>query len=117
MNSRVMVATMATAVTTTNGIPVGEWRSASIQASTFSAKFLGASVAVAVQVSDDDVTYKPLTRMLTSSAVFVNVAVAVPSGTGNYVVEIPGATNHNYMRLVTDTATSNTYEFKVVVAN
>ena len=116
MNARTIVATMATSVTNTAGVPVGEWNHVSLAATTFSAKFLGANVAVTVQVSQDDSTYFPLQQMLNSGTTFSAVAVAVPSSAGNYVVDLPNAQYYNYVRFHVDTATSNTYEFKVCVA-
>ena len=55
--------------------------------------------------------------MLNSGSTFIAVAVAVPGGTGPYNIVVPNASQYNYMKLDTDTATTNTYEFKVNVAN
>jgi len=117
MNARTIVATMATSVTTTSAIPVGEWRAISIEAPTFAASFLGATVAVNVKVSNELAgTYRPLQNMLTSGSTFLAVAVAVPGSVGNFNIIARDAQNFNYMKLDTDTATTNTYEFKVNVS-
>jgi hypothetical protein len=118
MNSRTMIATMGTAVTTTSAIPVGDWNFVAVEVATFAAAFTGANVALNFKVSNDLTgTYRPLQQFINSGSTMVAANIAVAAGVGNYVVNIPNAGNFNYLKIDTDIATTQAVGFRINVAN
>src|SRR5574344_1573820 len=116
--NKTLIATMATGVTTTSAIPVVGWKKASIEVATFAVGFAGASVAMNVKVSNElDGTYRPLQKFVNSGSTILAANVAVQAQTGPYVIEITEVTNFNYMKLDTDTATSNAVGIRVNFSN